>query len=129
MDSSQISQVVAILILVACSGYFSATETAFTSLNRIRLKSKAEAGDRRAGVLLRLAEDYDSVLSTLLIGNNIVNNAATTVSGWVTEELQRLPQAGDSFRAEGLEVTVTRVDHRRVLEMRAMECKEAGVEV
>ena len=80
MDSSQISQVVAILILVACSGYFSATETAFTSLNRIRLKSKAEAGDRRAGVLLRLAEDYDSVLSTLLIGNNIVNNAATTVS-------------------------------------------------
>ena len=66
MDSSQISQVVAILILVACSGYFSATETAFTSLNRIRLKSKAEAGDRRAGVLLRLAEDYDSVLSTLL---------------------------------------------------------------
>ena len=54
---------------------------------------------------------------------------ASTVSGWVTEELQRLPQAGDSFRAEGLEVTVTRVDHRRVLEIRAMECKEAGVEV
>ena len=80
MDSSQISQVVAILILVACSAYFSATETAFTSLNRIRLKSKAEAGDRRAEFLLRLAEDYDSVLSTLLIGNNIVNNAATTVS-------------------------------------------------
>ena len=54
---------------------------------------------------------------------------ASTVSGWVTEELQRLPQAGDSFRAEGLEVTVTRVDHRRVLEIRAMECKEAGAEV
>ena len=58
-----------------------------------------------------------------------IDSDVSTVSGWVTEELQRLPQAGDSFRAEGLEVTVTRVDHRRVLEIRAMECKEAGAEV
>lgn len=80
MDGSNIGKIAAILILVAFSAYFSATETAFTSLNRIRLKSKADAGDRRAAFLLKMSEDYDSVLSTLLIGNNIVNNAATTLA-------------------------------------------------
>lgn len=71
--------IVALLALVAMSGYFSATETAFTSLNRIRLKNRAENGDRRAAKTLALAEDYDKLLSTILIGNNIVNNVATTI--------------------------------------------------
>ena len=71
--------IVALLFLVAMSGYFSATETAFTSLNRVRLKSRADAGDRRAARTLELAEDYDKLLSTILIGNNIVNNVATTI--------------------------------------------------
>ena len=61
------------------SAYFSATETAFTSLNRIRLKNRADNGDRRAQRTLDLAEDYDKLLSTILIGNNIVNNVATTI--------------------------------------------------
>ena len=60
LDPSSISKIVAILLLVVCSAYFSATETAFTSLNRIRLKSKAEAGDRRAASTLALAEDWSS---------------------------------------------------------------------
>ena len=80
MDSSSIGMIVALLILVAMSAYFSATETAFTSLNRIRLKSKADDGDLRAAKTLAMAEDYDKLLSTILIGNNIVNNAATTIS-------------------------------------------------
>ena len=80
MDSSSIGMIVALLILVAMSAYFSATETAFTSLNRIRLKSKADDGDQRAARTLAMAEDYDRLLSTILIGNNIVNNAATTIS-------------------------------------------------
>ena len=71
--------IVALVFLVAMSGYFSATETAFTSLNRVRLKSWADNGDRRAARTLALAEDYDKLLSTLLIGNNIVNNVATTI--------------------------------------------------
>ena len=79
MDSSSIAMSVAILILVALSAYFSATETAFSSLNRIRLKSRAEGGDQGAAATLALAEDYDRLLSTILIGNNIVNITATTV--------------------------------------------------
>ena len=73
------SLIVALVILVILSAYFSATETAFTSLNKIRLKSRAEDGDRRAGLTLMLAEDYDRLLSTILIGNNIVNITASTV--------------------------------------------------
>ena len=72
--------IAALVILVALSAYFSATETAFTSLNRIRLKTRAEDGDRRAARALELAEQYDKLLSTILIGNNIVNIAATTIA-------------------------------------------------
>ena len=79
MDSTSIAMLVALVALVAMSGYFSATETAFTSLNRIRLKNKADNGDRRAARTLELAEDYDRLLSTILIGNNIVNNVATSI--------------------------------------------------
>jgi CBS domain containing-hemolysin-like protein len=71
---------VTLLILVAMSAYFSATETAYTSLNRIRLKTRADNGSRRAARTLELAEEYDKLLSTILIGNNIVNITATTVS-------------------------------------------------
>lgn len=80
MDSGSIGMIVALVILVGMSAYFSATETAFTSLNRIRLKSRAENGDQRAARTLALAEEYDKLLSTILIGNNIVNNAATTIA-------------------------------------------------
>ena len=73
------SLIIVLIVLVAMSAYFSATETAFTSLNRIRLKSRAEDGDKRAAKTLKLADDYDRLLSTILIGNNIVNIVATTV--------------------------------------------------
>ena len=80
MDSTSIAMLVALVILIAMSAYFSATETAFTSINRIRLKNKADNGDKRAAKTLALAEDYDKLLSTILIGNNIVNISATTVA-------------------------------------------------
>ena len=80
LDSSSIGMLVALVILVAMSAYFSATETAFTSLNRIRMKNKADNGSVRAAKTLELAEDYDRLLSTILIGNNIVNISATTVA-------------------------------------------------
>ena len=80
MDSTgTILMIVALVALMALSAYFSATETAFTSLNRIRLKNKADSGDRRAIRALKLSENFDRLLSTLLIGNNIVNNVATTI--------------------------------------------------
>lgn len=79
MDSSTVAMLAALVALVALSAYFSATETAFTSLNRIRLKTRADDGDKRAARTLALAADFDRLLSTLLIGNNIVNNVATTI--------------------------------------------------
>jgi len=72
--------ILAIALLLVCSAFFSATETAFTSLNRVRTRAKADGGDRRAARALRLAEDYDRLLTTILIGNNVVNIAATTLS-------------------------------------------------
>ncbi len=80
IDSTSIAMLVTLLILVAMSAYFSATETAYTSLNRIRLKNRADNGSRRAAKTLALAEEYDKLLTTILIGNNIVNITATTVA-------------------------------------------------
>ena len=80
MDSSLIGMTVAIVLLVMCSAYFSATETAFTSLNTIRMKTWAENGDKRAARALALEQAYDKLLSSILIGNNIVNITATTIS-------------------------------------------------
>lgn len=64
---------IVILICVVMSAYFSATETAFSSLNRIRIKNMAEKGNKKAALVLRLSENFDGMLSTILIGNNIVN--------------------------------------------------------
>ncbi len=74
---------VSLFIIIACvvmSAYFSATETAFSSLNRIRIKHMAEKGDKRARLVLRMSENYDSLLSTILIGNNIVNIACASLA-------------------------------------------------
>ena len=79
MDSSSIGIIVALVLLVITSAYFSATETAFSSLNKIRLRNMADDGNRKAEATLRLAEDFDRLLSTLLVGNNIVNITAATL--------------------------------------------------
>ena len=80
MDSSSIGIIVALVSLVIASAYFSATETAFSSLNKIRLRNMADDGNRKAEATLRLAEDFDRLLSTLLVGNNIVNITAATLA-------------------------------------------------
>ena len=73
------SMTVAIICLITMSAYFSATETAFSSFNRIRVKNMAEDGNKRAALVLSMSENYDRLLSTILIGNNIVNITATTI--------------------------------------------------
>lgn len=80
MDSHSTTLIVVLIILVICSAYFSATETAFSSMNRIRLKSLMNAGNRRAKLAYELSERYDELLSTILVGNNLVNIASTTIS-------------------------------------------------
>ena len=69
----QLTYVLLILFCLLMSAYFSATETAFSTFNRIRVKNLAERGNKKAERVLKLADDYDTLLSTILIGNNIVN--------------------------------------------------------
>lgn len=71
---------IVIAVLILLSAYFSATETAFSSLNKTRLRTMAESGNKKAEVTLTLAENYDKLLSTILIGNNIVNIAASSIA-------------------------------------------------
>ena len=80
MDPDSIRSILLMLALVLMSGYFSATETAFSTFNRIRMKNAAENGSKRAALVLKMAEDYDRLLSTILVGNNIVNILLTTIA-------------------------------------------------
>lgn len=79
-SNSSIQLLLCMLVLVSLSAYFSATETAFSSFNRIRLKNMAEEGDKRAQLAMSLAADYDRLLSTILVGNNIVNILLTSLA-------------------------------------------------
>lgn len=72
--------IIIIIICVILSGYFSATETAFTSFNKIRVKNMAEKGNKRAKLVLKLSGNFDKLLSTILIGNNIVNIATASLA-------------------------------------------------
>ena len=80
MISDHIPSIFAMLICIVLSAYFSATETAFSSLNKTRLKVLMEKGNKRAKLTFELAENYDKLISTILIGNNIVNIAASSIA-------------------------------------------------
>ncbi len=82
MDSSSIAMLIALICLEAGSFFFSASETAFSSCNRIRLLTWAEEGNRRAQRVLDLLDRYDRLISAILIGNNIVNIVASTVGAF-----------------------------------------------
>lgn len=86
---------ITLIIIVLCvvmSAYFSATETAFSSLNRIRIKNLADKGNKRAMLVAKMSEQYDSMLSTILIGNNIVNIGCSSLATvlclkWLGEDM------------------------------------------
>ena len=80
MDTGDLSTIIALVFLVLCSAFFSASETAYTSLNLVRMKRMAADGDARAAKVLKLAERYESLLSSILIGNNIVNILASSLA-------------------------------------------------
>lgn len=71
--------IILMLVFVVLSAFFSATETAYSSLNRAKLKAMAEKGDKKANRALLIYDDYDKLISTVLIGNNIVNIALASV--------------------------------------------------
>jgi CBS domain containing-hemolysin-like protein len=80
MEDSQIIQIIAMLVLVGLSAIYSATEMAYTALNRSRLKNAQEKKARNADLALKLLDDYDKLLSTILVANNIVNITLATVA-------------------------------------------------
>lgn len=77
----------ALLLCLVLSAFFSAAETAFATVNRIRLKAMAGEGNEKAALVLRLLDDYDRLLTTLLIGNNIVNLTAATLGTLIFTQL------------------------------------------
>lgn len=79
MDGQSIGLIISMAVLVLLSAFFSASETAFSSLNRIRIKNLAENGNKAAKRVLKLSEDYDKLLSTILVGNNVVNISLSSI--------------------------------------------------
>lgn len=69
-----------LVILICLSAFFSASETAFSTVNKIRLRNRADNGNRRAKTALDIAENYDQALSTILIGNNVVNIGSSSIA-------------------------------------------------
>ena len=87
------SETLSIIIILICfilSAYFSASETAFSTFNKIKIKNLTEKGNRKAKLVLNISENYDTMLSTILIGNNIVNILSASLAtilfiGWINE--------------------------------------------
>ncbi len=80
MDEHSITLISILIILVGLSAFFSSTETAFSSMSRARIKTMAQEGVKNARLAYKLSENYDELISTILIGNNIVNIAAATLA-------------------------------------------------
>lgn len=80
MSSDSIPLLVVFLMFVVCGGYFSGTESAFTAMNKIKIKSKAEDGNRRAKNAMFISNNFDRALATILIGNNVARTAAASVA-------------------------------------------------
>lgn len=80
MDSSDVTQLIILLILLGLSAFFSSAETALTTVNKIRIRSLAEDGNKRAKTVLKITDDSGKMLSAILIGNNIVNLSAASLT-------------------------------------------------
>ena len=80
MDSSDVTQLIILFILLLLSGFFSSAETALTTVNKIRMRSLAEEGNKRAETVLKITENSGKMLSAILIGNNIVNISASSLT-------------------------------------------------
>jgi len=78
---------VLVVILVGLSAFFSATETAYSSVSRVRLKNYLAEGDKRAERALKIADHFDRALSAILIGNNVVNIASATIGTMICTNL------------------------------------------
>ncbi len=80
MGSDSIPLLIVFILFVLCGSYFAGAESAFTALNKIKIKSKAEEGNRRAKHTMFITNNFERALSTLLIGNNVARTAAASVA-------------------------------------------------
>ncbi len=80
MDNSDLGKIILVVVMMVLSALFSSTETAYSSVNKLRLKNYASQGNKKAARALKLANKFDDVLTAVLIGNNIVNIATSSVS-------------------------------------------------
>lgn len=98
MPDGSVQLLVALIILILFSGFFSAIETAFSCANKIKLRTLASNGNKRATKVLVLAEEnFDMLISTILVGNNIVNISAATISTLLFALLIKNPKIDSSF--------------------------------
>lgn len=87
MDSSDVTQLIILLILLLLSAFFSSAETAFTTANKIRMRSLADEGNKRAKTVLKITDNSGKMLSAILIGNNIVNLSASSIATSIAYKL------------------------------------------
>ena len=80
MDTASILQFIVLAVLLLLSAFFSSAETALTTVNKIKMKTLADEGDKRAELVLKVTEDSSKMLSAILIGNNIVNLSASSIA-------------------------------------------------
>ena len=84
MDTPGVIQLVFLIVLLILSGFFSSAETALTTVNRVRMRALEEEGNKRAAKVNKILDNYSKMLSTILIGNNLVNIAASSLTTAMT---------------------------------------------
>ena len=109
MPDGSLPTIIGMLICLAFSAFFSATETAFTSFNRTRMKNRAEEGNKKAILVLKMSESYDKLLSTILVGNNIVNITLSSIATvWFIKLLIGTSYAGSASVLSTAVITVVK---------------------
>ncbi|QNO14661.1 HlyC/CorC family transporter [Alkalicella caledoniensis] len=105
MNEIPIAHLFLFTILILLSAYFSVTETSFSSVNKIRLKNSGEKGNKGAKKALGIAENFDEALSTILVGNNLANIAAATLSAQISTDIWG-PKLGVIISTVGVTILV-----------------------
>ena len=80
MDSNDTILFIVLIVLLALSAFFSSAETALTTVNRIRIRNLADEGNKNAKIVLKITDDSSKMLTAILIGNNIVNLSAASLT-------------------------------------------------
>ena len=80
MDPTEITNIILLIILIALSSLFSCSETAFLSVNKIKIRNMAEEGSKKAKTIEKMLNNSDRLFSAILVGNNIVNIGASSLS-------------------------------------------------